>query len=88
LRAAVIRRSRGQCEVPGCTSPGAVVDHVVSRRRGGTDELGNLRHLCRRHDNEIKEDATGARRGDGKLSGPRGCDAAGIPIDPNHGWHR
>jgi 5-methylcytosine-specific restriction endonuclease McrA len=87
LRAAVIKRSRGRCEVPGCTDRGVVVNHVVSRRRGGPDTMSNLRHLCRAHDNAIKEDASGKRRSDGKLV-VRGCNADGTPLDPASDWFR
>lgn len=87
LCAAVHHRSRGKCEVPGCTSPAKVVDHVVSRRAGGADALANLRHLCREHDNMCKENAKGIRRSNGKLS-VRGCFADGSPIDPSHPWYK
>lgn len=84
---AVKRRSRGQCEAPGCTSPGKIVDHIISRRRGGPDHESNLRHLCPRHDNEIKEDQHGNRRGDGKLKSVPACDASGLPLDQSHPFY-
>jgi len=87
LCAIVARRSGGFCEVPGCKARGAVVDHVISRRKGGADHPDNLRHLCRRHDNEVKETSSGDRRNGGRLI-VRGCDAAGMPLDPNHPWNR
>jgi 5-methylcytosine-specific restriction enzyme A len=87
LCAAVCRRSRCRCEVPGCTAPAKVVDHIVSRRRGGTDTLDNLRHLCRAHDNAVKEMANGERRNAGKLV-VRGCTPDGLPLDPAHPWNR
>lgn len=84
---AVRKRSRGVCEVPGCGQPGKVVDHIAGRRRGGSDTLTNLRHLCRRHDNQIKEGPNGRRKSGGT---PRaiGCDATGAPRDPRHWWNR
>lgn len=82
---AVRQRSGGRCEVPGCDRPGKVFDHIRSRRRGGPDTPGNVRHLCRLHDNQVKEDARGERRSGGKMTVP-GCDATGMPIDPNHHW--
>jgi hypothetical protein len=85
LREAVIRRSRGQCEVPGCTAPGKVVDHIISPRNGGRHVLANLRHLCRAHDNQVKEDASGKRRGGGQPVAA-GCYADGSPRDPAHPW--
>ncbi len=87
LCAAVHRRSRGRCEVLGCTAQGKVVDHVLSRRNGGADTLANLRHLCRAHDNSIKERANGERANGGKLV-VKGCDANGLPIDPSHAWFK
>lgn len=85
LCAAVKRRSRGKCEVPGCTAAAKVVDHILSRNNGGADVLHNLRHLCRSHDNAVKEDANGNRRGNGKLT-VTGCFPDGSPRDPSHPW--
>jgi 5-methylcytosine-specific restriction enzyme A len=82
LRARVIRRSRGWCEAPGCTLRGVIVDHIKSRRAGGPDHESNLRHLCKAHDNAVKENERGERRHGGKL--PSGCDASGLPVDPTH----
>lgn len=84
LCAAVAKRSRGMCEAPGCRNKGRVVDHVVSRRRGGPDSLSNLRHLCASCDNRIKEDQHGRRRSQGIMAG---CDVHGVPSDPNHPWN-
>ena len=53
------------CAHPGCEARAIVVDHVVSRKNGGSDLLTNLRSLCRTHDNRFKEDHTGTRRGRG-----------------------
>lgn len=82
LRGAALRRDRWRCVV--CGDRAVVVDHIVSRRNGGPDTLGNLRSLCRRHDNAIKENQHGNRRSHGILGG---CDASGVPSDPNHPWH-
>jgi 5-methylcytosine-specific restriction endonuclease McrA len=73
--------------VRGCDAPGKVVDHIIGRRRGGSDTLDNLRHLCRDHDNQLKEDASGQRRSGGTPI-VRGCNATGQPLDPNHPWNR
>jgi hypothetical protein len=62
-----------------------VVDHIVSRSRGGADVLSNLRSLCRAHDNQVKKDATGAYRPGGVA---KGCDVMGIPLDARHWWNR
>jgi 5-methylcytosine-specific restriction protein A len=37
------------CKTDGCGQPSTQVDHVISRRRGGTDDPSNLQGLCRRH---------------------------------------
>src|SRR3979409_2439929 len=86
LRAAVVKRSHGRCEVPGCTERGIVVDHIVSRNRSGPDAVSNNRHLCRDHDNQIKDDASGKRRSGGRLI-VKGCGPDGTPLDPNSTWH-
>jgi len=81
LVAFVERRSGGRCEVPGCRLAAKVVDHVVARRNGGPDHPSNLRHLCRTHDNQVKEGADGRRRNDGVFT-VKGCDVNGWPLDP------
>ncbi|MEO5572912.1 MAG: HNH endonuclease signature motif containing protein [Gammaproteobacteria bacterium] len=44
------------CAVPGCnTAEHLTVDHIKALSRGGTDELSNLRFLCRSH-NSLKRD--------------------------------
>ena len=88
LVAAVRRRSGGRCEVRGCNAPGKVVDHVVARRAGGSDTLDNLRHLCRLHDNQVKEQHDGTRKRDGVLTVPGNDPRTGWPVDPNHWWNK
>ena len=63
LRQAVFHRDGPMCATEGCTRRAVVVDHILSRRNGGKDELSNLRGLCRTFDNGSKEDAVGVRRG-------------------------
>jgi 5-methylcytosine-specific restriction protein A len=49
LRKDILKRDP-VCRWPdGCTSPSTDVDHVVSKRRGGTDDPLNLRGLCHSH---------------------------------------
>jgi 5-methylcytosine-specific restriction protein A len=86
LRQAALWRDGYRCAVPGCKQKATHVDHVVSRRQGGADELENLRCLCAQHDNQVKEDATGKRRSGGKAY-IVGCDASGRPLDPAHWWN-
>jgi 5-methylcytosine-specific restriction protein A len=81
LRQAVRQRSGGICEVPGCTKPAKVVDHIVRRVPGQRVALSDLRDLCRGHDNQVKEGASGKRRNGGKFT-IKGCDANGVPNDP------
>lgn len=35
------------CRVDGCWEPSTEVDHILPRRRGGTDDLDNLQGLCK-----------------------------------------
>ena len=55
LRAATLLRDGGQCTAiengQRCQEQAVVADHIVPRREGGTDDLSNLRSLCRLHDN-------------------------------------
>jgi len=37
------------CASPGCTLPSVDVDHVLSKRKGGTDDRSNLIAFCHRH---------------------------------------
>jgi hypothetical protein len=47
------------CSTPGCKSvDDLTVDHVTPLSRGGTDDLSNLRFMCRQH-NGIKRDSVG-----------------------------
>jgi 5-methylcytosine-specific restriction endonuclease McrA len=68
LRLACLKRDRFRCQAPGCTNKANVADHIVSRHNGGKNELSNLRSLCSAHDAQVKEDALGRRRNDGKLT--------------------
>lgn len=76
--AIVKRRSNGMCEVVGCNERGKVVDHIISRRNGGRDDDSNARHLCRRHDNQVKEKHDGTRKSNGVFK-VIGCDVDGWP---------
>jgi hypothetical protein len=77
----------GSCTVPGCGKRAVKVDHIVSRRNGGTSAMHNLRSLCADHDNQIKEDRFGTRRSGGEFM-IRGSTVDGLPLDPNHPWNR
>ena len=87
-RERVLRRDGYRCAVPGCSTRASVVDHLVSRRAGGSDAEHNLRSLCGMHDRQIKEIRRGSaeRRRGGVPTGV--CDRDGLPMDPSHPWHR
>ena len=56
LELALIHRDGYVCSVPGCgCTTGLTIDHIVPISKGGTDELSNLRFLCRPH-NSSKSD--------------------------------
>ncbi len=84
LLAAVWKRAKGRCEAPGCGRIGKVVDHIRSRKAGGPDALNNLRLLCRRHDNSVKERGNGDRARGGVLLG---VDPSGLPCDNAHQFY-
>lgn len=79
LRKQALQRDRYRCTTPRCGSTKRLtVDHILSRRRGGTDTLPNLRTLCIDCDNQVKEATTGERRSGGVIR-LKGCDADGWP---------
>jgi 5-methylcytosine-specific restriction endonuclease McrA len=87
LRAAILKRDRYCCAIPGCNEMASVVDHIVPRKVSNDSSPRNLRSLCKLHDNQIKERPGGVRRPrDGLL--PSICDADGMPTDPKHLWYR
>ncbi|MBY8967079.1 HNH endonuclease [Algiphilus sp. NNCM1] len=56
LELALIDRDGYVCSEPGCNvSHELTIDHILPVSRGGTDELQNLRFLCRSH-NSAKGD--------------------------------
>jgi 5-methylcytosine-specific restriction endonuclease McrA len=83
LRTAPWQRIREQklkinpmCETPGCRQRGVVVDHIRSRRDGGSNAMSNLRTLCLSCDAQIKEFPGGKRR-NGGVARPKGCGLDG-----------
>ena len=58
LMLALIDRDGYVCQHPDCDSQDDLtIDHIIPLSRGGSDELDNLRLLCRRHNAE-KGDGT------------------------------
>jgi hypothetical protein len=82
LRAQALERDGGRCTAPGCGALAPIVDHIETRPRvpypTPADRLGNLRSLCRGHDNQIKEQRGKRRRG-GVLAA-KGCGTDGWPL--------
>jgi 5-methylcytosine-specific restriction endonuclease McrA len=65
----------------------ARVDHIQSLRTRPdlALTLANLRTLCTKHDNQAhREKMSGNGARDARFTG---CDARGVPLDPNHHWH-
>lgn len=80
LRQQALHRDHGRCVF--CNEVGNIVDHIERRPQGAenpttADRLDNLRTLCRKHDNMLKERKNGLRARNGEL---RGCDAEGWPL--------
>jgi len=61
LRTAVVRRDGALCQRCGTTQD-LQLDHVVERADGGSDELANLRLLCKAHHKEKTDQAARDRR--------------------------
>jgi 5-methylcytosine-specific restriction protein A len=47
VKAAVLQRSGGMCEAPGCTNVGRDFDHIRPVSVGGDNSLDNCQLLCR-----------------------------------------
>jgi len=62
LRKAALERDRFTCTTPGCGQPAKCVDHIVSRRKGGADNLSNLRCLCVMCNAKLMQGPDGERR--------------------------
>lgn len=82
-----LRRTNGLCE--RCIDQGRVteatrVDHIKPLELGGSDEDSNTRNLCVPCHGVV----TAEQFGFTQSSGLGGCDASGMPVDPNHPWNR
>lgn len=93
LRLATRRRDRFRCVVCGAdvSAPGtARSDHIISvaERPDLALVASNIRTLCVEHDNQAhREKGHGGKVRDARFV-IRGADAAGMPLDPGHPWHR
>ena len=54
-RAAIKARDQGECQVSGCPKPGATIDHLLPRSKGGQTTWENVVLMCARH-NQRKGD--------------------------------
>jgi 5-methylcytosine-specific restriction endonuclease McrA len=63
IREQIMIRDRGRCvwveDDRLCGRPADVVDHIIPRSQGGTEAPGNLRSLCRLHDNRRHKEKGG-----------------------------
>lgn len=78
LRREILRRDP-VCRMQGCSRQSSHVDHIVPRRKGGTDDPSNLQGLCGSCHNSAKQSLERS----GYL---RGHDASGLPLDAGHHW--
>ncbi len=89
LRARVPPAPCAMCDAP--FGSGMALDHLKPRAEGGTDDISNLRWLCRRcHARKTARCDGGfghARRIDKNILG-HGVDAQGRPRAPNHPWNK
>ena len=84
LRKRILHRDNYICQ--SCKGMGMIrratdVDHITRKADGGTDSPDNLQALCK----TCHDDKTRAENGDRPLQ-ISGCNANGIPIDPQHHW--
>ena len=70
-----------ECSKIGIHTPATVVDHIIPHR--GDSKLfwdkTNWQSLCRPHHDRDKQRLEKSGR-------VIGCDASGMPLDPNHHW--
>jgi hypothetical protein len=71
-RRTVWQRAKGTCEIPGCGSRFRLeIDHIIPHARGGSDDVKNLRLLCRTHNLERAKACFGANRMQNYVGGLR-----------------
>ena len=85
LRAAVLADEPlcRDCREQGIVTPATDVDHIDND--GNNNSRDNLAALC--HSCHSKKTAHDIRGYDHNRQ-HRGCDANGVPLDPQHHWHK
>ena len=90
LRATVLQQ-RPVCEVPGCGRKAKHVDHRMTRRQRPDLALApsNMMALCwgcHSRKTTAADGGFGNKPKAGYVLRAVGCDANGLPLDPNHHW--
>jgi 5-methylcytosine-specific restriction endonuclease McrA len=86
-RKKILERDKYLCV--SCGDHASIVDHIKTRPRNlrkvsdEYDRASNLRSLCVKCDNRIKENTNGIRKNKGNLYHDK-VDSMGYPVDPNH----
>jgi 5-methylcytosine-specific restriction endonuclease McrA len=78
LRDDALRR-QPVCATPGCGQRATFADHIIPRRQGGADALGNLQSLC---------SSCHSNRWRGREPVAKGAHADGTPRSPTHWWNQ
>jgi 5-methylcytosine-specific restriction enzyme A len=69
------------CSAKGLVVLATEVDHIVPLFKGGSDLVDNKQSLCSAcHKIKTAQDKGFRAR--------YGCDASGLPLDPNHHWNK
>ena len=64
-------------------TPANIVDHMISKAKGGTDDPDNLQSICKScHDMKTIEENGGTPK-----PYKAGSTESGQPIDPKHPWN-
>jgi 5-methylcytosine-specific restriction protein A len=73
-----------RCADGGRVVAATVPDHIMPLAHGGTDDDTNIRCLCE----PCHKAVTAEQFGTARTKGLGGCDASGVPTNPDHPWHR
>jgi len=91
LRLLALKRDHWRCTVCGVHVGGkakASVDHILPARQRPdlAMSLGNLRTLCRMHDNQSHREKWRSDPNAPREARFTGCNPDGTPLDPGHHW--